>query len=153
MKTYCVTAPRKRLKELAEQATVAITHRERGVLVFPNSFEVPAELVVEVHDGDRSMARSNWAKRSVLDELHAEFMAADLPGKAAQSRALKRYQDAQSARTDAEIVLRKAQKREHEAAAGLVRCFGRGTIVIEGVAHDASFRGETVFYIRRQNSD
>ena len=162
MKTFLVTGKGSALKKLAESKTARYgfhkPHARRAVLVYPNEEEllqeceqlkVPMPQIEHEHDGDRGQVLSNWARRTILDELNQEFLNQPLPHTRDINRAKRQYVRAIERVHEAEKALHSAKQREYEASRNLVRVVGRGSVVIDERTYDVSCAGETVFYVCR----
>lgn len=162
MKTFLVTGKGAALKKLAASKAARFgfhkPHARRAVVVFTNEEELWAECealkvsalqIEHEHEGDRGQVLSNWARRTVLDELNSEFLNQPLPSSTVINRAKRQYVRACEKVQEAEKALKAAKQREYEASRTLVRVVGTGSVVIDEQTYDVSCSGETVFYICR----
>lgn len=148
--TYRLLGNSRLLDALKDEAFKFYRLRERAVVVYDTA-EPPEALILDRFTGDRFDHFVNvWASQSRLDELQAEYLVSGEVNDKSSKAALELYRKAKDRRAEAETSLVKAQELEYSRAEELVKNFGRGPLVIDGKTYDPSFRGETVFYIQRQ---
>lgn len=150
-KTYLLAGQHKVLSKYCELADWHLHHKARAVCVVSRKADPPpAHTIVQELEGDKRKDYIEWATRNRLDELFLEHHELDRHDKRGQKRAIERWKQARQDRAEAQRKLKRAEKREYAANAALVRFFGRGPIVIDGVTYDPSHTYETVYYVPRR---
>ena len=156
MNTYLLIATRNKaqLKKLAEKSEYHYIYKERAVMVFNGEFEPPEKMVVKTIKGNQGEAYHYWARRTILDELSAEHINRQNDGKPITTRerssVISSYTKLRQRREKIRAELDRLDEEMDEASKTLVRTLGLGPIVIDDETLDVSYRGNTVFYIRRK---
>lgn len=156
MKTYLLEA-----KSIGEMESIAeklrrdkdfsIVRVKRRRCIAVGRGEPPRRCVREEVDGDQSaIVSGTWLSRSILDDLHNEFVERAPVSRRVQTAAVRRWKKSVARRQAAEEELELSTAAEREARADLIRTQGRAPIVIDGQMYDFGCADEIVTIFPRK---
>jgi hypothetical protein len=147
MRTYLLEAERPEDLAILRHPKWRIRRKWRRAVLVTEDEKIapPFELIRRSVAGERMLDQSKlWLTRSILDDLHDEYVkASPVPAKVAAG-AEKRWLNARKAQEAASKKLAEAKIVERVAANDLVKTHGKAAIVINGVTLYPSYVEDSV---------